>query len=51
MEASLDYFIGCIQCNRILYDKSSSDFKNVLKKEEAWNRIAKAVRMTGTSIK
>lgn len=51
MEASTDFFIGAIECNRIIYDKSSSDFKNVLKKEEAWNRIAKAVKMTGTSIK
>lgn len=29
MEASTDYFITLIECNRILYDKSSKDFKNV----------------------
>lgn len=50
MEASTDFFISLIECNRIIYDKSSKDFKNVVKKDEAWSRIAKNSRMTGKTI-
>lgn len=47
MEASTDYFISLIECNRVLYDKSSKDFKNVVKKDEAWARIARNTKSTG----
>lgn len=46
-EASTDYFITLVECNRIIYDKSSKDFKNIPKKEEAWARIALNSKMTG----
>lgn len=50
MEASTDYFISLVECNRILYDKTSNDFKNVVKKEEAWARIARNTKMTGENL-
>lgn len=50
MEASTDLFINLIQNNRILYDKSLKDFKNVKKKDEAWQKVADVSRMTGEFI-
>lgn len=40
MEASTDHFIILVQLNRIIYDKTLKDFKNAIKKEEAWTRVA-----------
>ncbi len=50
MEASTDYFITLVECNRILYDKSSKDFKNAAKKEAAWVRIANNSGMSGKTL-
>lgn len=47
MEAPTELFITLIEVNRIIYDKSSNDFKNVRKKDEAWERVARNSHMTG----
>lgn len=51
MEVSTCYFISLVECNRILYNKTLKDFKNVKKKEEAWSRIAKLSNSTGKIVK
>lgn len=51
MEASTDLFINLIQNNRILYDKTLKDFKNTIKKDEAWKIIAAQSRMSGILVK
>lgn len=47
MEASTDLFINVIQNNPIVFDKASKDFKNTIKKDQAWVIIADQSRMTG----
>lgn len=52
VEVSADYFISLIECNRYVnYDKRLNEFKNIVKKNEAWERISKLCHTTGKTIK
>lgn len=50
MAASTDLFINLIQNHPIVYDKSLKDFKNIRKKDDAWEDIAHQSRMDGKDV-
>lgn len=44
---STDFFINLISNTQIVYNKSRSDFKNTIAKDNAWDEIGKQCNITG----
>lgn len=42
-----DQLIGLMKSNTILYDKNHMEYKNIMKKERAWQSIATSCQTTG----
>lgn len=50
MSENNEIFIETVRSYVFLYDTTHEHYKNMLKKSEAWNEIAKTLNMTGEYI-